>query len=61
MDAYDIQQQIRAIWETVAKPASGTTLSKIFPETPVYVLVEGKLVTVQEVYLDSGKIILKAK
>lgn len=60
MDAYDIQQKIRALWETVARPISGSSAKKVFPETPVYVLVEDKLVSVTEVYLDDKKIILRA-
>lgn len=60
MDAYDIQQKIRALWETVARPISGSSAKKVFPETLVYVLVEDKLVSVTEVYLDDKKIILRA-
>ena len=60
MDAYDIQHRIRTLWETVAKPISGDSLNKVFPETPVYVLIDNKLVSVKEVYLDDRKIILRA-
>lgn len=60
MDAYDIQQRIRTLWETVARPISGSSAKKVFPETPVYVLIDNKLVSVKEVYLDDRKIILRA-
>lgn len=59
MDAYDIHQKIQALWQSLATPASGASVKKSFPEVPVYVLIDNKLVTVQEVYLDSGKIILR--
>jgi len=59
MDAYDIQHRIKSLWETVARPVSGDTINKVFPETPVYVLIEGKLISVEEVYLDDRKIILR--
>lgn len=59
MDAYDIQNRIKALWETEARPISGDTMNKVFPELPVYVLVEGKLKLVREVYLDDRKIILR--
>jgi hypothetical protein len=61
MDAYDVQQRVKALWETIARPTSGDALNKVFPETPVYVLVEGKLISVTEVYLDDRKIILRAE
>lgn len=60
MDAYDIQQRIKALWETIARPISGSSANKVFPETPVYVLIDNKLVSVKEVYLDDRKIILRA-
>lgn len=60
MDAYDIQNRIRTLWETVARPNSGDSPNKVFPETPVYVLIDNKLVSVKEVYLDDRKIILRA-
>ena len=60
MDAYDIQTRIRTLWETIARPSSGDSLNKVYPETPVYVLIEGKLISVKEVYLDGRKIILRA-
>lgn len=60
MDAYDIQNRIRTLWETIARPSSGDSLNKVYPETPVYVLIEGKLISVKEVYLDGRKIILRA-
>lgn len=60
MDAYDIQHRIRTLWETIARPSSGDSLNKVYPETPVYVLIDNKLVSVTEVYLDDRKIILRA-
>lgn len=60
MDAYDIQNRIRTLWETVAQPASGDTLNKVFPETPVYVLINDKLIPVDDVYIDDRKIIIVA-
>ena len=61
MDAYDIQKKIKALWETVAQPASGDTLNKVFPQTPVYVLIDDKLVAVDDVYIDDRKIIIVAE
>ena len=60
MDAYDIQQRIKSLWETVATPTSGDTLNKVFPQTPVYVLVDDKLIAVDDVYIDDRKIIIVA-
>ena len=60
MDAYDIQQRIKALWASLATPTSGSSPNKVFPEIPVYVLIDGKLVSVKEVYLDDRKIILRA-
>lgn len=60
MDAYDIQQRIRTLWEAVARPTSGESANKVFPETPVYVIVDSKLLPIDEVYLDDRKIILRA-
>ena len=60
MDAYDIQKKIKALWETVAQPVSGDTLNKVFPQTPVYVLIDDKLVAVDDVYIDDRKIIIVA-
>ena len=60
MDAYDIQHRIRTLWETVAQPASGDTLNKVFPETPVYILIDDKLIPVNDVYIDDRKIIIVA-
>lgn len=59
MDAYDIQQRIKALWETIARPISGSSVNKVFPEVPVYVLIDNKLISVKEVYLDNRKIILR--
>ena len=60
MDAYDIQLRIKALWASIATPISGSSAKKVFPETPVYVLIDNKLVSVKEVYLDDRKIILRA-
>ena len=60
MDAYDIHQKILTLWQSLARPVSGASAKKAFPDVPVYVLIDNKLVTVEEVYLDSGKIILRA-
>ena len=60
MDAYDIQKKIKTLWETVAQPVSGDTLNKVFPETPVYVLINDKLIPVGDVYIDDRMIILRA-
>ena len=60
MDAYDIQHRIKTLWETIARPTSGESPNKVYPETPVYVLIDTKLVSVKEVYLDDRKIILRA-
>lgn len=61
MDAYDIQHRIKTLWETVAVPTSGDTLNKVFPETPVYILINDKLISVDDVYIDDRKIIIVAK
>ena len=61
MDPYDIQQRIKTLWETVAQPASGDTLNKVFPQTPVYVLIDDKLISVEDVYIDDRKIIIVAE
>ena len=61
MDAYDIQSRIKTLWETVALPSSGDTINKVFPETPVYVLVDDKLIAVDDVYIDDRKIIIVAE
>lgn len=58
MDAYEVNQRLRALWETQARPVSGDTLNKVLPEVPVYVLTEGKLKLIRDVYLDDRKIIL---
>lgn len=60
MDAYDIQQRIKSLWETVATPVSGDSINKVFPQTPVYVLVDDKLIAVDDVYIDDRKIIIVA-
>lgn len=60
MDAYDIQQRIKTLWETVALPNSGTSPNKVFPETPVYILIDDKLIPVNDVYIDDRKIIIVA-
>ena len=60
MDAYDIQHKIKTLWETVSLPNSGDSPNKVFPETPVYVLIDNKLVSVEDVYIDDRKIIIVA-
>ena len=60
MDAYDIQNQIRQAWSNLCRPTSGDSVKKNWPKVPVHVLVQGKLVEVKEVYVDSQKIILRA-
>lgn len=60
MDAYDIQTRIKTLWETVALPSSGASPNKVFPETPVYILIDDKLIPVNDVYIDDRKIIIVA-
>ena len=60
MDAYDIQDKIRKAWSDLCRPASGSSVKKNWPKIPVHVLVDGKLVEIKDVYVDSQKIILRA-
>lgn len=59
MDSYQIIQKLRTLWESVARPTSGDSISKSYPEAPIYIRREGRLYRVVNVQLDTtGKIIL---
>ena len=60
IDAYTVQEQVKKYWSELYRPTSGDSLKREYPTVPVYVLVDQKLSEVKEVYLDSGRIILRA-
>lgn len=61
IDAYDLQQQLRAFWGELSRIVSGSDVKKTFPQVPVHVLVNGKLHVVDQADIVEGKIILKTE
>ena len=59
IDAYDIQQSIRSMWGSLSRIVSGDSVKKTFPEVPVYVKIDDKLLVVTNVKEVDGKIILE--
>lgn len=59
MEAYDIYQKILHYWQKLCVSPSGVSVKRDYAHVPVHVLINGQLTTVEEVYLDDGKIILR--
>lgn len=60
MDAYDIQQQLKAAWSTIVMQQTQTgELNKRWPHVPVYVITEeGKELPVLDFKLQENRIYL---
>lgn len=61
IDAYDIQQKLRAAWADLSRNTSGGPAKKNFPRIPVYVKHGSQLVEVSNVTIENNKVILELK
>lgn len=63
MDAYDIQQQLKAAWSSIAMQQSQTgNLTKTWPHVPVYVKTEdGQELPVVNLKVQDNRIYLELK
>lgn len=60
IDAYDALDKIKRYWQQLSQPGSAQ-LKPHYPTVPLYTLVGSKLYQVHEIYLDGGKIVLRAE
>jgi hypothetical protein len=61
MDAYDIYNKLKDYWGSLVTLPSAGDLKKVYPAVPVHVIVNGQEVTVCDVLLTDGKIVLITK
>lgn len=59
IDAYDLQQSLRSMWSTLSRIVSGDSVKKTFPQVPVYVRIDDKLLVVSNASIQDDKIVLE--
>ena len=59
MDAYNIHQLLFKFWQSLTTIPSGAAVKPKFPEVPVYVKVDDKLLVVTDIKIEDQKIILE--
>ena len=58
IDAYYIQEKLFKFWQSLTTIPSGATFKPTFPEVPIYVRVDDKLLVVTDIKIEDQKIIL---